>query len=105
MKIKQLSARIDQQLATVDAKLAALGDSSKDATTDASSQEERIALLNAREKLLKSKDLAWRAHNLQEQDGELRQIRRTHYMGLALCLISVVAILALIVVYLNQMTA
>lgn len=105
MKIKQLSARIDQQLANVDAKLAELGDSSKDATTDVSSQEERIALLNAREKLLKSKDLAWRAHNLQEQDGELRRLRRTHHVGLALCLISVVAILALIVVYLKQMTA
>lgn len=100
MKIKQLSARIDQQLASVDAKLAELGDSSKDATTDASSQEERIALLNAREKLLKSKDLAWRAHNLQEQDDVQRQLRRTHQVGIALCLISVVAIIALIAGYL-----
>lgn len=100
MKIKQLSARIDQQLANVDAKLAELGGSSKDATTDISSQEERVALLNAREKLLKSKDLAWRAHNLQEQDDVQRQLRRTQQVGIALCLISVVAIIALIAGYL-----
>lgn len=100
MKVKQLSARIDQQLATIDARLEQLDDSHSGVNPDPSTGEERLALQNVREKLVKSREIVWRAHELRVEDQLQRQLRRTRQIGLALCIISGLAIVSLIGGYL-----
>jgi len=98
MKIDQLSDKLDEKLADVDTRIKQLTDPNRQSPAERSSHsaEELAALQGIREKLLKSKEVVWRAHKLQQESGDNRQLRRVNRIGLILCIASVVAIVLII---------
>jgi len=102
MQITELSARIDHKLIELDQQLAQL--QSRHAETQDPQQQQQLAtditaLTNIRAKLLKSKDIAWRAHELQNDSDENRRYDQQRLLGLVLCIISGAAALVLVGVY------
>ena len=96
MQIQQVSAALDSKLAQLDKKLKQLEE--EQATTPTPQLGKDIeALQNMRAKLIKSKAIAWKAHQLQDQNDEVKRARQ-RMMGLTLCAISIVG--AVILVYL-----
>ncbi|PUA29357.1 MAG: hypothetical protein B0W54_01795 [Cellvibrio sp. 79] len=88
MQIRQVSAALDIKLAQLDKKLKQL---EQEHRTDPSQQlkEDIEALLQVRTKLEKSKALAWRAHELQDQNDDAKRARQ-RFIGLSLCAISLI---------------
>lgn len=91
MHINVLSARLDQKLIEVDHRLDQLHQLL--AQTSSTVEQHRIqadvaALTLTKDKLLKSRDLAWRAHRLQQQSGETDKLRRKQRIGFLLCVVS-----------------
>lgn len=104
MQIRQVSAALDRKLTQLDQQLKTLERerNQADASRDAAEIDSDItALLNIRNKLVKSKDIAWRAHQLQSQNDEQRRARQ-RLVGLSLCGISLIGAGVLVVVALNQ---
>ena len=102
MQITELSARIDHKLTELDQQLAQL--QSRHAEAQDPQQQQQLAtdiraLTNIRTKLLKSKDIAWRAHELQNDRAENRRYDQQRLLGLVLCIISGAAALVLVGVY------
>lgn len=98
MQIHQVSAALDSKLAQLDKKLKQLEQEQTDTPRDGL-QQDIAALQKIRAKLVKSKAIAWRAHELQDQNNEAKRARQ-RLMGLTLCAISLVgaAILVFLVV-------
>lgn len=91
MQIHQVSAALDiklkhanQQLHQLEQRLA-----QADPASHAQLMQEQAALINIRDKLAKSKALAWEAHRLQTGTHE-QQRARQRWFGLALCGLSLV---------------
>ncbi len=86
MHIRQLSAALDAKLAQLDHQLKELEAQHQQAGGLADPQVTRdiAALQQIRDKLLKSKDIAWRAHQLRDNKDEQRRARQ-RAMGLILC--------------------
>lgn len=104
MQIRQVSAALDRKLTQLDQQLKTLERerNQAEASRDAAEIDSDItALLNIRNKLVKSKDIAWRAHQLQSQNDEQRRTRQ-RLVGLSLCGISLIGAGVLVVVALNQ---
>lgn len=100
MQIRQISAALDAKLAQLEKKLKQLQQEQQ------TSPSERVAhdieaLERMREKLIKSKTLAWRAHDLQDRDDETKRARQ-RLMGLTLCAISLLGAVALVLVVVNS---
>ena len=96
MQIQQVSAALDSKLAQLDKKLKQL--EKEQANTPSPQLSKDIeALQKMRAKLIKSKVIAWKAHQLQDQNDEAKRARQ-RLMGLTLCAISIVG--AVILVYL-----
>ena len=88
MQIRQVSAALDSKLAQLDKKLKQLEQEQR--TTPSPQLDQDIeALQLVREKLEKSKALAWRAHELQDQNDEAKRARQ-RLIGLSLCAISLI---------------
>lgn len=104
MQIRQVSAELDRKLTQLDQQLKALEQERNQPNHNrqpADIDNDISALLQIRNKLVKSKDIAWRAHQLQSQDDE--QLRaRQRVIGLSLCIISVIGAGILLVVAFNQ---
>lgn len=98
MEIHQVSAALDNKLAQLDKKLKQLELEQQTAPTNQGSRDIE-ALQQMREKLLKSKALAWRAHELQDQNHEDKRARQ-RLIGLTLCAISVIGAVLLVIVVL-----
>lgn len=88
MQIRQVSAALDSKLAQLDKKLKQLEQEQR--TTPSPQLDQDIEALHlVREKLEKSKALAWRAHELQDQNDEAKRARQ-RLIGLSLCAVSLI---------------
>lgn len=104
MQIRQVSAALDHKLAQLDQQLKKLeAQRTQQATSESHSQLEQdiLALQQIRTKLVKSKDIAWRAHQLQHQNDEYSRARQ-RVIGLSLCAFSVIGAGMLVYLVLQQ---
>lgn len=104
MQIRQVSAALDQKLRQLDQQLKQL--EQQRAQPQNSEQhpqldQDILALQQIRTKLIKSKDIAWRAHELQDQSDE-RARARQRAVGLSLCIFSVIGAGILLFLALQQ---
>ncbi|MFC3114200.1 hypothetical protein [Cellvibrio fontiphilus] len=97
MHIRQISAALDTKVAQLDKQLKQLQDQQQRQgdNPEPNLLEDITALNQMRDKLLKSKDLAWRAHQLRDANDEERRARQ-RAMGLAMCGVSLLGALLLI---------
>ncbi len=97
MQIRQISAALDAKLAQLDQQLKQLEQQHQQQPSPPDQQliDDIAALNQMRDKLLKSKDIAWRAHELRNENDEQRRARQRMF-GLFLCGISVVGAVALL---------
>ncbi len=97
MHIRQISAALDTKLAQLDKQLKQLQDQQlRQGDNPEQSLLEDIAALNQmRNKLLKSKDIVWRAHQLRDDNDEQRRARQ-RALGLAMCGLSLLGAVVLI---------
>jgi len=104
MQIRQVSAALDHKLAQLDQQLKKLeGQRVQQTSSEPNSQLEQdiLALQQIRTKLVKSKDIAWRAHQLQQQNDEHSRARQ-RVIGLSLCVFSVIGAGVLLYLALQQ---
>lgn len=97
MQIRQISAALDAKLAQLDQQLKQLEQQHQEQGNNPDQQlvDDIAALHQIRDKLLKSKDIAWRAHQLRDENDEQRRARQ-RMSGLFLCGVSVVGAVLLI---------
>lgn len=88
MQIRQVSAVLDSKLAQLDKQLKQL-EQEQLANPNPQRNQDIEALQQVRGKLEKSKALAWRAHELQNQNDEDKRARQ-RLIGLSLCAISLI---------------
>jgi len=103
MQIRQVSAALDHKLAQLDQQLKKREQEHQQANDPALKtqlEQDILALQQIRTKLVKSKDLAWRAHQLQHQNDEQSRARQ-RMIGLSLCAFSVIGAGMLLYVALN----
>ncbi|MES2823924.1 MAG: hypothetical protein V4732_10000 [Pseudomonadota bacterium] len=94
MNIHQLSANIDAKLLQLDQQLIQLRRQSKQNGGDNTQLMQDIAALETlKSKLKKSRDLAWRAHELQHDDN--KQLRQKRIIGIGLCVFCGLGLLAI----------
>ena len=106
--IDQKVAQIDKQLATLQQKLSAasaldkgaLDKSTVDKSVSEQLQKDVTALLQIKTKLQKSRSIMWQAHELQRGTDQKR-LREKRWLGIALCTISGLGLLALLIVVLT----
>jgi hypothetical protein len=99
MQITTLSNQLEQKLVELDQRLDGLRRelaTSQDEAERHKLSSDLDALEVIKDKLIKSRDIAWRAYDLQQQTREMKQIRRNRWIGLTLCVISVLGGLILI---------
>lgn len=102
MQIDTLFAQLDQKLIELDQRL----DNAAVQLAQCENESERgrlradIQALNlVKDKLLKSRDIAGRAHRLQHQDHELKMVQRKRWLGLALCALSAIGAVAIAIIF------
>lgn len=103
MRIDELAAQIDSRLQQLDQQLDTLAQRKAQASRDGASEaglaelnREQAALQQLRNKLVKSHQLAQRAHQLErETNTQVREQRRQRqrWLGLSLCIVSGVMLL------------
>jgi hypothetical protein len=102
MQISQVTAALDLKLTQLDQQLKALEQERINPARSASEIDNDIdSLLKIRTKLVKSKDIAWRAHQLQSQNDGQRRARQ-RLIGLSLCGVSLIGAGVLLAFALNQ---
>jgi hypothetical protein len=92
MQIRQVSAALDHKLAQLDQQLKKLEQQrvqQNSSEPNPQLEQDILALQQIRTKLVKSKDIAWRAHQLQHQNDEHSRARQ-RVIGLSLCVFSVI---------------
>lgn len=104
MQIKQLSAMLDNKLAELDARV--VRQEKVLSTTDVDAEKNKIQqelneLARLRDKLIKSRDLAWEAHSL-ERNSNKQLNQRKAMIGLTLCVLGGLGTLVLIVILVKQ---
>ena len=104
MQIKQLSAMLDTKLAELDARVVR---QEKNLTnTEISEENQKIQLeLNElarlRNKLIKSKELAWEAHSMERESNKAVNQRKA-IIGLALCAVGGITTLILLYIAFSE---
>jgi len=106
MQIDNISANIEAKLHRLEQQLANLRDAHTRVESDPQAQavidRDIQVLLDTRAKLIKSRDLAWQVHQLdQKTKTQTRLDRRYQRLGLALIIFSGVALLGLLGIYLT----
>lgn len=104
MQIRQVSAALDHKLAQLDQQLKKLEqEREQQSGSEPNPQlaQDILALQQIRTKLVKSKDLAWRAHQLQHENDEQGRARQ-RMIGLSLCIFSVIGAGVLAYLAFNQ---
>jgi hypothetical protein len=97
MDINQLSANIDTKLVQLDQQLSQL----KLQLTKIEGGEDQelrktiTTLEQVKHKLIKSRDIAWRAHELQSSNDHT-QLKRNRMIGLGLCIFSGLGLIAIV---------
>ncbi|MES2674724.1 MAG: hypothetical protein V4660_10835 [Pseudomonadota bacterium] len=94
MNIHQLSANIDSKLLQLEQQLIQLQRQLKQNDGDTRQLTQDIAALETlKSKLKKSRDLAWRAHELQHDNN--KQLQQKRIIGLGLCIFCGLGLLAI----------
>ena len=94
MNIKQLSSIIDKKLVQLEKQLHDLKQKQPTAQSAPQIDNDILALEQLKHKLIKSRELAWRAHDLQrESDGQLLQQKR--WIGLGILALSIMGLIML----------
>ncbi len=104
MQIRQVSAALDLKLAQLDQQLKKLEQQrvqQNSSEPNPQLEQDILALQQIRTKLVKSKDIAWRAHQLQHQNDEHSRARQ-RVIGLSLCVFSVICAGVLLYLALQQ---
>lgn len=104
MQIKQLSAMLDNKLAELDARVVKQEKNLSSTEVDAEKnkiQQELNELARLRDKLVKSRELAWEAHSLERKSNKQLNQRKA-MIGLALCFVGGLGALVLIVILVRQ---
>jgi hypothetical protein len=102
MQIRQVSAALDHKLAQLDQQLNKLEQEQQNSSEpNPQLAQDILALQQIRTKLVKSKDIAWRAHQLQYQNDEQTRARQ-RVIGLSLCIFSVIGAGVLVYLVFNQ---
>lgn len=104
MQIRQVSAVLDHKLAQLDQQLKKLEAQRAQQNGNESLpqlEQDILALQQIRTKLVKSKDIAWRAHQLQHQNDEQSRARQ-RVIGLSLCAFSLIGAGILLYLALQQ---
>ncbi|HEY0891823.1 MAG TPA: hypothetical protein VGE32_02130 [Cellvibrio sp.] len=104
MQIRQVSAALDHKLAQLDQQLKKLEQQrvqQNSSEPNPQLEQDILALQQIRTKLVKSKDIAWRAHQLQHQNDEHSRARQ-RVIGLSLCVFSVIGAGVLLYLALQQ---
>src|SRR5688500_17394459 len=104
MQIRQVSAVLDHKLAQLDQQLKKLEAQRAQQNGNESLpqlEQDILALQQIRTKLVKSKDIAWRAHQLQHQNDEQSRARQ-RVVGLSLCAFSLIGAGILLYLALQQ---
>lgn len=104
MQIKQLSAMLDNKLAELDARVVKQEKNLSD--TEITEEKNKIQLeLNElarlRNKLIKSKELAWEAHSM-ERNSNRKLNQRKAMIGLALCAAGGITALILLYIVISE---
>jgi uncharacterized coiled-coil protein SlyX len=104
MQIKQLSAMLDTKLAELDARV--VKQEKNLSNTEITEEKNKIQLeLNElarlRNKLIKSKELAWEAHSL-EKNSNKKLNQRKAIIGLVLCAIGGITALVLLYIVISE---
>jgi uncharacterized BrkB/YihY/UPF0761 family membrane protein len=95
--IQQLSNNIDQKLAQLDVQLTHL----KQQNSSEQILKDIAALEGIKNKLQKSRNIMWQAHELQRGNDQQR-LREKRLFGITLCVISVLGLLALLLIALSS---
>ncbi|MCE3253904.1 MAG: hypothetical protein K0Q67_2924 [Cellvibrio sp.] len=104
MQIRQVSAALDHKLAQLDQQLKKLEhqrEQQNNSEPNPQLEQDILALQQIRTKLVKSKELAWRAHQLQHQNDAQSRARQ-RMIGLSLCIFSVIGAGVLLYLVFNQ---
>jgi len=103
MHIHQVSATLDIKLKQLEQQLQQLDQQLAQAPAENQEQLalDKAALVKIRDKLIRSKELAWQAHRLQNSNNEQKRARQ-RLIGLTLCGISLLGAAALIALILTQ---
>lgn len=101
MQINHLSANIERNLARLDQQLANLRDARQQVDNAAATviDNDIATLLDTRARLLKSRSLAQRAHQLQQRTNPTERDTRYRTLGLALMIFSAFALAGLLAGY------
>ena len=103
MHIRQITAALDNKLAQLDQqlkKLEAQRAQHSDSELHPRLEHDIFALQQTRIKLMKSKDIAWRAHQLHQESNEQSRARQ-RIIGLSLCAFSMIGGIVLLYVALQ----
>jgi AICAR transformylase/IMP cyclohydrolase PurH len=104
MDINQLSANIDTKLVQLDQQLSQLklqltkiegGEDQEQGGEDQELRKTITTLEQVKHKLIKSRDIAWRAHELQSSNDHT-QLKRNRMIGLGLCIFSGLGLIAIV---------
>lgn len=104
MQIKQLSAMLDNKLAELDARVVKQEKNLSSTQTEFEKnkiQHELNELARVRDKLVKSRELAWEAHSLERKSNKQLNQRKA-MIGLVLCVVGGLAALILIGILIKQ---
>jgi ElaB/YqjD/DUF883 family membrane-anchored ribosome-binding protein len=101
MNIQQLSDNIDQKLAQLDQQLARLKQRLAAEGDSEPLQKDIAALERIKNKLQKSRNIMWQAHELELGTNQKR-LREKRWLGIALCLISGLGLIGLGLLLLTQ---
>ena len=101
MNIQQLSTNIDQKLAQLDQQLARLKQRLVAEGDSEQLQKDITALEHIKNKLQKSRNIMWQAHELERGTNQKRLMEK-RWLGIALCLISGLGLIGLAFLLLTQ---
>ncbi|MDQ2078282.1 hypothetical protein [Marinimicrobium sp. ABcell2] len=102
MQIDNLSEQLDDKLSRLDQQLANLREARQqvdDAAAQSVIDDDIATLLDTRARLLKSRSLAWKVHQLRQQTDPNSRDTRYRSLGLALMVFSGFALAGLIAAY------
>jgi ElaB/YqjD/DUF883 family membrane-anchored ribosome-binding protein len=101
MNIQQLSNNIDQKLAQLDKQLATLARRLATESNNEQLRNEISALEQIKNKLQKSRNIMWQAHELQ-LGSDQKRLNQKRWLGIGLCVVSGLGLLVILLLVLTQ---
>src|ERR1700712_3007197 len=101
MNIQQLSNNIDQKLAQLDKQLAVLQQRLSAEGDSAQLHKDIKALEQIKNKLQKSRNIMWQAHELQ-RGSDQKRLQQKRWLGIGLCVFSGLGLLAILLLVLTR---